>query len=166
MSQDQRPQPGPEHHAMRPFEGRFKARVTLYFGEQSIESTGVMENAFDLDGFYLRQHYEGDPTPGGPPDAVFRGRGFWGFNTQAGCYEGFWIDNASTAMGMETGQIEPDGRTWIMQADAVHPQSGAKLHKRSVITLEDNDRHRMETFLQPEGGDEIKHITIEYERIA
>jgi hypothetical protein len=52
------PKPGPEHARLKPFEGRFRAKVTLFIGPgQSVATTGTMINSFQLDGLYLHQDY-------------------------------------------------------------------------------------------------------------
>ena len=125
-------------------------------------STGKMVNAFDLDGRFLRQTYKGDQTDG--PFPGFEGRGYWGYNNIIKRYEGFWIDSASTMMQTEAGEIDESGRVWTMVGEMPNPQTGGNMTKRSVITLEDDDHHKMEMFFDT-GEGEVKSMEIQYERV-
>lgn len=157
------PKPGPEHHRLEPFVGRFRARVTIFAGPgQSFESTGTMVNSWQLDGLYLQQDYVGDKPDG--PFPSFAGKGFWGFNTTTRQYEGFWIDNASTTMQVETGNVDADGKVWIMHSRLVHPGTRSEQARRSVITITDQDQHRMDSFATGGDGREHKTMEIEYRR--
>ena len=121
-----------------------------------------MENALDLDGRFLRQTYKGDPGDGPFPN--FEGRGFWGYNTVTKKYEGFWIDSASTAMQNEVGDVDESGKVWTMIGEMTNPQTGQPMQKRSVITLQDNDHHKMELFFSGPDGGESKGMEINYTR--
>lgn len=157
------PKPGPAHDLLKPFEGTFRAKVTIYFGpDQKQESTGTMVNRFELDGLYLHQDYKGDPNDG--PFPSFLGKGYWGFNTATGLYEGFWIDNGSTMMQMETGTVADDQKTWEMKSSFKHPQTGNIVHKRSLITLTDQDNHSMVSYFGEGDAAEMKTMEIQYSR--
>lgn len=150
------------HKKLETFVGSFTAEVKLWMGPgEPMVSTGVMENALDLGGRFLRQTYTGDPGDGPFPD--FAGRGFWGYNTVTKKYEGFWIDTASTFMQNETGDVDASGKVWTMLGEMTDPKSGQPMKKRSVITLQDNDHHRMEMFFTTPQG-EFKGMEISYSR--
>ena len=159
----QMPQPGAEHEKLKPFEGTFTSQVKLWMGPgDPIVSTGTMVNSFQLDGLYLHQNYTGDKIDG--PFPSFLGKGYWGYNTNQKRYEGFWIDNASTTMQTEHGQMSADGKTWEMHSEFIPPGSDQPMNKRTVITLIDNDNHMMETYVTvPEQG-EFKNMEIIYKR--
>lgn len=156
---------GAEHKRLAPFEGVFKAQVKMWMGpgEPSV-STGVMRNEFDLGGLYLRQTYKGDHADG--PFPSFEGRGYWGFNAASGKYEGFWIDNASSMMQTETGDVDGSGKVWTMTGEFPNPETGQMMGKRSVITLVDGDRHSLEMFFTTPSGQEVKAMEIQYQRSA
>lgn len=160
--ENQMPQPGAQHELLRPFEGTFRAVVKIHMGPgEPIVSAGTMVNRFVLGGLYLAQEYQGDDAEG--PFPAFEGRGFWGFNFGSNLYEGFWIDNASSIMQREDGQVDESGKLWEMHSEIVHPQAG-KMKKRSLIRLLDDDHHEMESFMTPEGGTEMKTMEISYTR--
>ena len=158
------------HKKFGPFVGTFAAEVKLWMGPGEPEiSTGVMENTLDLDGRFLRQTYKGDPGNGPFPNDIsdmsfFEGRGFWGYNTVTNKYEGFWIDSASTGMQKEVGDVDDSGKVWTMIGEMVNPQNGQPIKKRSVITLKDNDCHKMEMFFSGPDGGQSKGMEINYTR--
>ena len=153
-----------EHHeALQPFEGEFKATVKMWMGPGDPHvSTGSMRNSFDLGNRYLRQDYQGDAVDG--PFPSFEGKGFWGYNKTTEQYEGFWIDTASTAMQMETGQADAAGKEWVMTSNVQCAQTKQPMKKRTVIKLLDHDHHSMECYFTGEDGNEFKAMEIQYER--
>ena len=157
----QLPTPGPEHELMKPFEGTFKSEVKMWFGpgEPSI-STGTMINSWDLGGLYLTQHYTGDAMEG--PFPGFQGRGYWGYNQGQKQFEGFWIDNVSSAMQTEQGNVDPSGKVWEMRSEFHH--GDAVMQKRSEIKVVSDDEHVMSSFVTPPGGEEFKNMEITYKR--
>lgn len=151
-----------EHDRLAAFAGIFRAEVRLWMGPgEPMVSTGTMVNEPDLGGRFLKQTYTGDPHDGPFPE--FEGRGYWGFNTVSGRYEGFWIDNASTMMQIEHGQVDESGRIWTMTGEMPNPATGRTMTKRSVITLEGDDNHRMEMYFDT-GEGEQKSMEIRYTR--
>ena len=153
---------GPQHDRLKPFEGTFKSIVKIWRGPgDPLVSTGTMTSTFDLDGRFLRQDYQGDPSEGPFPE--FEGRGFWGYNNVTRKYEGFWIDNASTIMQTEQGDVDESGRVWTMVGEMPNPQTGGMMKRRSVVTLRDDDHHTMEMFFGQD-GQESKAMEIEYTR--
>ncbi len=153
---------GAEHDRLVAFAGTFRAEVSMWMGPgDPMVSTGTMVNEPDLGGRFLKQTYTGDPNDG--PFPHFEGRGYWGYNTVSRRYEGFWIDNASTMMQVEHGQVDESGRVWTMTGEMPNPVTGGTMTKRSVITLEDEDNHRMEMFFDT-GEGEQKSMEIRYTR--
>lgn len=153
-------EPTEAHRKLAPFAGTFRAEVRIWMGpgEPNV-STGKMVSSWDLGGRFLKQEYKGDPNEGPFPD--FEGRGYWGYNKSTERYEGFWIDNASTMMQNEVGGLDESGRVWTMVGEVTGPQG--KATKRSVITLDDDDHHRMEMYFDSPDG-ESKGMEIRYER--
>lgn len=158
------PGPGAEHDRLQPFVGTFTAEVRMWMGPgDPMVSTGVMTNAFDLGGRFLKQTYQGDDLDGPFPN--FEGRGYWGYNTVDKRYEGFWIDTASTFMQNEQGDVDAAGKVWTMTGEMTNPESGEPMGKKSVITLVDDDHHTMEMYFSTPAG-EMKCMEINYTRSA
>lgn len=153
----------PNHALLAPFEGTFLATVKMWLGPgEPMVSTGVMVNTFDLGGRFLAQHYTGDPNGG--PFPAFEGRGYWGYNTATKKFEGFWIDNVSTMMQTEAGDVDEAGAVWTMFGEFTDPRSGATLRKRTIITLVDRNTHTMEMFFPTPDAGEAKSMEISYTR--
>lgn len=152
-----------EHDKLNPFEGEFLTEVKLWMGQEApMISTGTMVNEWILDGRYLKQDFQGDPMPG--TDMAFTGTGYWGYDPTAQQYQGFWIDNASNTMQMETGTVDASGKVWTMASELINPQTGDRMTKRTVITLVDKDHHRMESYFADGSGKEFKTMEISYTR--
>lgn len=157
------PSPGSEHRGLHRFAGIFHAQVKIFMGPgDPMVSTGVMENTSELGGLYLRQNYRGDPSPGS--ELTFQGHGYWGFNQTLGRYEGFWIDNASTTMQLETGHVDASGNRWEMSSEFFLAPGQPPMRKRSVIEWLDNHNHLMRTWIQPPGSPEFLSMEITYRR--
>ena len=162
--QFQMPTPGAEHDLLKPFEGTFKSEVKMWMGPgDPMISTGTITNTFDLGGIYLHQDYVGDQTEG--PFPSFCGKGYWGYNTTDKRYEGFWIDNASTSMQFETGQVDVGGKVWEMTSKMTCAHTGQVMNKRSVITLVDDNHNSIEMFFTGEDCNEMKAMEINYFRV-
>lgn len=162
------PVAGKEHFRLQPFVGKFRAEVKIWMGPgDPMVSTGTMINTLELNGLYLQQDYQGDANDG--PFPSFEGKGFWGYNTVLQRYEGFWIDNASTIMQFESGSVDASGKVWEMKGEMTCPapnQSHQVYSKRSVITLIDDQRNKMEMFFTGGDGVEVKNMEIDYVRVA
>ncbi len=158
------PTPGEHHEKMKPFEGTFKSEVKMWMGSgDPMISTGVIKNTWQVDGLYLHHDYQGDAVEG--PFPSFCGQGYWGYNTTSHKYEGFWIDNASTTMQMETGDVDASGKVWTMFSEVTCPSTGQHMKKRSVVELIDDDHHKMETYFTGDDGNEMKAMEINYARV-
>jgi hypothetical protein len=150
-----------QHPRFEPFVGEFRAEVKLWTGSADpMVSTGTMVNERVLGDRFLKQDYRGDPNDS--PFPSFEGHGFWGYNTTIKRYEGFWVDNASTSMQNQSGTVDDSGKVWTMEGQLVDPQ-GERMTKLSIITVIDNDRHRLEMFFIKDGA-EFKAMEINYER--
>ena len=156
------PEPGPEHRALQPFVGIFRATVSLYtVGPDPMVTYGEMTNRFRLGGFFLQQTFVGDLGPDGL--SRFEGQGYWGYNQATGLYEGFWIDTASSIMQTETGSVDETGKIWTMTASLPHPEGGT-IEKRAIISLIDDDHHTMESLMSFNGAPETRTMFLDYVR--
>ncbi len=152
-----------EHEKLKPFVGTFKAEVKMWMGPgDPMISTGTMVNSMELGDRYVSHDYVGDPNPGPFPE--FKGKGFFGYNTIDKRFEGLWIDNASTMMMTEQGQVDATGKVWEMVGQMTDPGSGQPMRKRSVTTVHDDNSHTMEMFFQVGDGPEMKNMEINYKR--
>jgi Protein of unknown function (DUF1579) len=147
----------------QPMHGTFLAEVAMYMGPgDPFISTGAMVNSWDLLGMFLKQEYTGDQSEGPFPN--FQGRGYFGYNHAEECYEGFWIDSASGMMQYEKGTYDPAKRSWEMFSEFTHPETKGRIKKRSVIAIESDQAHTMDTFMTMPDGNTMKVMSIRFTR--
>lgn len=152
--------PAPEHALLEPFVGEFRAKVTMWWqpGADPMVSTGTMTNRLILGGKFIEHDYTDDP-------GMFQGKGYWGYNTVDKRWEGVWVDAMAPFMHIETGSHDANAKAWEMTGEMTDPASGARMRKRSVVKLIDNDRHTMEMYFSKDGAsEEFKSMVIEYTR--
>lgn len=151
------------HERLKPFVGTFKAKVTMWFGPgDPMVMTGVMVNTLELGGRFLHHVYTGDASHG--PFPGFEGRGYWGYNTVDNRYEGLWIDTACTFFQLEQGEVDTSGKVWTMHGSMTNPETGKPMKKKSIVTLEGKDTHKMESYFDTGDGEWFKSMEIEYKR--
>ena len=81
----------------------------MYLGaDDPIEIEGTMVNTLELDGRWVHQKFTGKDDDDCPIPTI-EGRGYFGYSTANGQYEGFWIDNTSTTMNFTTGITNATG---------------------------------------------------------
>ena len=66
-------------------------------------------------------------------------------------------------MQIETGTSDNAGKVWTMTGQCLDPQTGTPMTKRSIVTLQDDNRHKLEMYFN-QGGQEFKAMEIEYNR--
>lgn len=156
-------QPEAHHELLKPFEGTFKAEVKMWCGPgEPQQMTGITRNRFVLDGRFLEQHYDGDASG---DFGAYVGRGYWGYNRVTRQYEGMWIDNMSTPMMFEAGDVDAAGKVWTMAGTYDDPATGERRNKKSVIRLVSNDHNVMEMYMVDASGNEMKTMEIHYRRV-
>lgn len=155
-----------DHRRFESLAGAFDAEVRFFMGPgEPVVSTGTMVNQLILDGRFLRQEFQGDlPTGVDPRMQPFSGQGFLGYNSVDKRYESAWIDNASTLIQVESGQVDAAGREWNFYSSMTNPQSGGAMEKRSILTLRDENNHSMEIWFREPDGPEIRTMEIRYSR--
>ena len=153
-----------DHHGkLDGFAGLFRAEIKIWTGADTdpLILNGNMTNSWQLEGLFLQQEYVGEGDATAP---ALRGKGFWGYNGTTQRYEGFWIDNASSTMQFEQGDVDATGKVWQMHGRFVSPQTGATMSKRSEITLVDEGQHRVQVFFQSDELPETLAMEMEYSR--
>lgn len=152
-------QTGPEHESIARFAGTWRAQVKLWMDPNADPqvSTGTMTNTMVLGERFLQHDYQDDA-------GMFAGKGFWGYNTTDGRYEGLWIDTMCTFFQLERGQHDAATDTYNMEGSMTDPMSGQPLQKRSVIKRVSNDEHTMTMYFKRPQGPETKAMEIHYKR--
>jgi hypothetical protein len=155
--------PGPQHKMLEASVGTWDAEVKMWMkgptGEPTV-SKGVSENKMVLGGRYLQQDFTSEMM--GQP---FVGTGFTGYDNFNKKYIGFWIDNMSTAMSLQEGVLEKDGKTMTMWGKMDDPSTGEKGKKvKYVARFVDSDTQVFETYDVSTYGDKKPTMEITYKR--
>jgi len=150
---------GPQHDTLARFAGNWRAEVKIWMepGKDPIVTHGTMRSEMVLGGRFLQQQYRDE-------NGTMEGRGFWGYNTIDGRYEGFWIDSMATMFQVEQGQHDAESDTYEMIGTMTDPGSRRMMKKRSLITYAGPKAHRMEMFFDRGEGGEQKCMEIRYTR--
>lgn len=153
--------PGPEHEKLGQFLGTFAAHVKMWMGPDGdpMESHGTMVNTWALGKRFIRHDYHSEFE-----GHVFEGAGYFGFNNVTRKYEGLWVDTMSTGFMLEYGECDASGKVWTMEGTADFPTAGNTMHKRTVVTVKDDDHHSMESWVKGPDGSEFKTMEIQYTR--
>ncbi len=151
--------PDQAHQLLTPFVGAWNAEVKFWWegSDEPHVSTGVMLNDWILGGRWIEQRYRSD-------DGMFAGMGLMGYNKTTGKFEGLWIDSASTMMQFETGDHNSSSNTFEMTSQMLCPQTRVPLLKRSVLRIQSEDRHTMESYFKSATGPEQKTMEITFVR--
>ena len=150
-----------EHHErLSPLIGVFRSAGRSWRGPgaEAMTSSGTMINRWILGGLFMEQDYKG--TFNG---AAFVGRGYWGFNEASGLYESVWMDSTGGQIARDAGAFR-DG-VWEMRGESFMADGTAR-EQRSVVRVVDQDRHTMELYFTPRGGEEFLALQVEYRRVG
>ena len=117
--------PGKQHAAMERFLGEWSAEISMFMGGPGTPASNTMSGlaTFDwmMDGRWLRLRYEGD---GMLPGTRFQGFGLMGYDNFKKQYVDIWVDDMTTTMMINRGNVAPDGNTWAFFARMDEPMTG------------------------------------------
>ncbi|MBX3364336.1 MAG: DUF1579 domain-containing protein [Phycisphaeraceae bacterium] len=124
-----------------------------------MQSRGTMVTTELFEGRFIQQDFKGDFL--GQP---FFGRSTMGFSKPHGEYQCTWIDNMSTTIYFSSGECSADGKRFTLNGKELDPMTNQPLAYRDVITILDDNRHRMvRTYIDADGA-EAEGFRIEYTR--
>lgn len=153
--------PNEAHKMLQAFIGTWDTKVTLWMqpGAPPEVTTGTSKNSWALGGRYVEQRYAG--TFMGQP---FSGIGYTGYDNIKKTYVGTWMDNASTAVMMTTGKLDPSGKSMSFSGTMDDAMSGKAMTIEEKISILDNDSHTMEMWGPGPDGKLYKTMQIDYKR--
>lgn len=151
--------PGDAHKKLGPMVGTFTASIKTWMqpGQPPLETSGVSENTWALDGRWVEQRYNG--TFMGMP---FKGIGYTGYDNIKKKYVGTWMDNMSTWVMSSTGTAEGNAYTFTSTMD--DPVTGKPSPIKQKVTVVDDDHHTMEMWSTAPDGSMYKVMEIAYSR--
>lgn len=153
--------PGPEHEALRPFEGRWDAEIRRCAPHGGSErSRGVETAAFRLGGFWLLSEFE-STTEG----RTFEGLGMLGYDPARRRYVMTWCSSSSGGLVLLEGGWDAAGRALTMTAAGAGPD-GRPRELRAVHRVVDPDHteFRLSVAETGEEGKACPCLTIRYAR--
>jgi len=165
--------PGPGHKLLEPLIGTWRVEKELYVAggtpEKPLTSREITSHREWLaDGRFVR-----DETQGRIAGSRYWRLGLLGYSTMDQCYEWVTIDALNANMMIYRGapgsgphQPITVAGTFTDQGIISEDTTGKSVKQRVVIRIENNDRHVIELYFQPPGGDELLADRSVYTRIA
>lgn len=153
--------PDEHHREMARLAGEWDASVKMWMDPAAppMESKGRAVNRVIFGGRYIEGEFTGEMM-----GAPFEGKMTWAYNKLSGKYESTWIDNMGTGIAFsEDGTYDAAAKAWTSTISMWDPMMG-KMSMREVVTLVDDDTHRMEMYATAPDGGEVKAMEIVYKR--
>lgn len=148
------PAPGPEHEALKKFEGTWTAKVKT----GGDESTGVSTYKMECGGLWLSSDFQGEF--GGQK---FQGRGLDGYDPEKKEYVSVWVDSFSTRPLFLKGTMDKEKKMLTMTGEGPGPD-GKPMKYRNETTFPDADHMVFSMYMVDADGKANKMMTIEYPR--
>jgi hypothetical protein len=148
------PGPGPEHEALKQFEGKWDAKVKSDMGE----STGTISYRMECGGLWLVSEFEGDF--GG---MKFQGRGMDGYDPAKKKYVSVWVDSMSFRPVMFEGEMDAAKKILTMTGEGPGPD-GQPMKLKAVTHFRDADHMDFTMHIVGPDGGTTEMMTIEYMR--
>lgn len=148
--------PGPEHKKLARMAGdwTFTNKMWMDPSAPPAEGSGTVHAEMILGGRYVHSVWKGDFM--GMP---FEGHGTDGFDNVTKKHISSWVDNMSTGMMTMTGTCDADGKTCTSTSEPMmDPMTGKMTSFRSVVTWTSDKSFKMEMYMKPEGGSEMKNM--------
>lgn len=151
--------PGPQHAALKPLAGSWKAVVKTWMSPgDPVVTEGTAEDTLVLGGRFLKEEYHG--TFAGEP---FEGIGLTGYDNMKKKYVSAWVDSMGTMIQTQTGTMDASGKTLTFNGTWEDPVTHKKSSTRMVTRFVDDNTHTFEMYSQVEGKDH-KEMEITYTR--
>lgn len=147
--------PSPQHKKLAELEGTWNLTIKSEGGDSKGKSVYKLE----CGGLWLTSDFQSDF--GG---AKFQGKGMDGYDPAKKKYVSVWVDSLSPAPMFFEGDFDAKGERLDMTCKSTMPGSTQPAVWRSVTTIVNKDKHTFEMYLKPEGGEEMKMMTVEYLR--
>jgi hypothetical protein len=153
LAQPPAPKPGPEHDALKKFEGDWDATVSL----MGTDSKAVASYRLGFGGFWLTEEFKGEFA-----GARFEGRGTTGYDPFKKKFTGFWIDNVNPSLFYVEGTLDQDGKVLTATGTGTGPD-GKPMKMKNVYEFKDSDNFVF-TMYNVTDGKEQEAFKITYQR--
>lgn len=153
-------QPGEVHQLLASYNGEWKADMTMYMpGSEPMKMQSTATFEMVMDGRFQKGTYAGDMM--GMP---FEGVSTVGYNNARQMFESTWMDNSGTGITYSEGKWDARTRTIEFKGMMTDPMTKTTNPFREVVTLTDENTHKMEMYETKEGK-ETKTMEINFTRI-
>ncbi len=154
-------EPGEAHKVLKAFEGKWNGKVTCTncFTGETETSDGTAVGTWILGNRFLRQDWKG--TFMGEP---FEGVSQFGYDNVKQQYVSTWIDTMGTGVMLSTGKYDPATKKFTLTGSFPDPMTGKDTTARQIITLVDDNTHKMEMWGPGQDGKDAKMMEIVYTR--
>ena len=151
--------PGDAHKKLGAMVGTFNADVKMFMqpGAPPAVGGGVSENPWALDGRWVEQQFSGTFM-----NMPFHGIGYTGYDNIKKKYVGTWMDTATTAMMVSTG--DASGNSFTFNSTMDDPMTGKASPVKEKLTVLDDDHHTLEMWGAGPDGKMFKMMDITYTR--
>ena len=152
--------PGPEHEALRPFEGRWDADIRHCARHGDSEaSKGTESVELRLGGFWLFSDFASTMK-----NQPFQGHAMLGYDQNRKRYVSTWCSSSSSDLVLFEGDYDKASKTLTMKADCVGPD-GKPMKLQTVQRVVDPDHTEFRLVaLGADDGKDCPCMTIHYSR--
>ena len=167
--------PGAGHAALEPLVGTWRVHMSFYatFGRSPDELPIVAEDFICKRQWVAGGRYVEDLTEGAVMGAPYWRKGWLGYSNMDKRYEWITIDAVNSNMMIYAGNAISGNKlmismsgTFIDQGVAGEQYAGEPVGMRTVITIEDNDRHVFELYFTPPAKPEVLATRQVYSRVS
>jgi hypothetical protein len=152
--------PGPEHAALKNFEGKWTSHVTSMMDPANPQtSDGTSEGMLLMGGRYVHVLHHG--TMMGQP---FEGAMLLGYDNIAKKYTSAWVDNMGTAITTYEGHYDAAKKTLTMTGHFTDPMTGKTTHTKGVTAFPSADTMTYDEFSPGPDGRPMKVLHIDFKR--
>jgi hypothetical protein len=165
--------PGPGHAALKPLEGTWRVQMSVYIvlgtrDKPAVSNEIICRREWVAGGRYLR-----DVTEGTLAGAPYYRQGLLGYSNVDQRYEWVTVDGTNANMMIYLGSTGAGPQVPIIMSGVFTDQgwlgeetAGKAVGMRTVIRIENNDRHIFDLYFTPPGGEEVLVDRKVYSRIA
>jgi hypothetical protein len=142
--------PGKIHQMLAHSDGTWNYELTLWMSPDAppAKSTGTSENKMILGGRYQESVHKGNF--GG---MEFEGHGLLAYDNAKKIFQNSWVDNMGTGIMFMEGPWNDASHSLTLTGKTYDPMQGKDIEVKEVITILDNDHHKMEMFYVKDGKD-------------
>jgi len=157
--------PGPQHAHLAKYAGDWNLTTKMWM-EPNAEpevNTATATSKTIMDGRFLVEKVSGNWEFNGEV-APFEGMAIMGFDNHKKEFFSLWIDNFSTGVMQEWGDMHDNGNTITTFGSMYNPMIGSVVETKSITKVVDANTRSLEMWMPGPDGKMFKHMEITYKR--